>query len=378
MNITNISENILTQFLKSIPQYVWWKDIDSVFLGCNDNCARYIGLNSPKDIVGMSDFDIYDNKAEAESVRKMDQEIIRTGKSQLNFEECLTMPSVGKRWLSTSKIPLLDDDKNIIGTIGWFDDITEIKEMQIQMDAKNKALINYSLRLQETNRQLELVNIDLEKFTYAASHDLKSPIRILKGFATILKEKESANLAQESLEYLDFICDSTDRMGVLIDGILNLAKTGYTDLKSKMVDLEEIVRDKIKDLKANQGTRNINLDLPQDKIQAYPDLIGLVFYNLINNGIKYNESETPQVDCTYEEKKNSWVFSIKDNGIGIKEEYAAHIFEPFKRLNYKKIEGSGLGLSICKRIVNLHRGQIWVQPTPEGGSLFQFTISKNL
>ena len=162
-----LTAKALTQFIEQIPQFVWWKDLNSIFLGCNENVAKYVGLSSASDIVGMTDYDIYSDKAEAESVRLVDQEIIETGKQQLNFEEVLTLPGVGKRWLSTSKVPLYDDDHNIIGTIGWFSDITEFKEIQIEIDEKNKSLVDYSLQLQNINRDLELANIELERLNSA-------------------------------------------------------------------------------------------------------------------------------------------------------------------------------------------------------------------
>jgi len=376
---SNIEKNILFQFIESIPQYVWWKDVNSIFLGCNVKLANYVGLKNPKEIIGKSDFDIFSKKEDAEFVRKIDQQIITSGQPQLNYEVALTLPDIGKRWLSTSKIPMYDKNNIVIGTIGWFSDITEFKEMQIQIDEKNKALFNYSLQLRNTNRELELANIDLEKFTFAASHDLKSPIRTMKVFAQLLKKNES-QLRDKSLEYIDFICQSSDRMATLIDDILSYAQTGIKDMIPEYIDLHEIVSDKLIGLKSMIESKSavVNLDLPSTNVKAYSKLISLVFYNLINNGIKFNNSSTPIINCSCLEKENNWVFSIEDNGIGINAKYQQEIFLPFTRLVTMEIEGSGIGLSICKRIVTLHEGEIWVQESTSGRTVISFSIAKDL
>ena len=377
---TKLTEQALLQFIENIPQFVWWKDLNSVFLGCNNNIAEYIGLNSTTEIIGMTDYDIYSDRDEVESVIKIDQEIISTGESQLNFEEVLTLPNAGRRWLSTSKIPLYDNNNHIIGTIGWFTDITDYKEMQIEIDEKNKALVDYNLKLKTINKDLELANIELERFTYTASHDLKNPILTLRSFAKILQKKERDNLDEQSNEFLDFIYDSSTRMMTLVDDILTYAKTGSRDLTAEEVNLQQIVSDKVIDLQLAPDTQSvkINVDLPKQKVKAYPKLIGLVFYNLINNGIKYNQSDTPIINCSYTDEEDAWLFCVEDNGMGIAPKYREVIFEPFKRLASSSIDGSGIGLSTCKRIVTLHNGEIWVENGPSGTTMFKFSIAKNL
>lgn len=380
MKVINIEKNLLFQFINNITKFVWWKDKDSIFIGCNEKLAYYIGLNSADEIIGKSDYDIFDTKEDAESVIKIDQEIMASGKPQLNFEEYLTMGNLGKRWLSTSKIPLYGDEGEIIGTIGWFKDITEFKELEFQINEKNKALFEYNIELKIANQHLELVNSDLEKFTYAASHDLKGPVRTTKCFAELLKKNEGINLDKKALEYVDIICEATNRMKNLIEDILAYAQAGSSELIAESTDINEIISDKMIDLQPSYGEHSvdINLNLPKEKIKVYPQLIGLVFYNLLSNGIKFNDSPMPKIDCSYTEDDNFWTFSIQDNGIGIDQKYAEDIFKPFKRLVHQGIEGSGIGLSICNRIVTLHKGKIWLEQSMIGSTTFKFTISKHL
>ncbi len=377
--VNTLATKVLSQFIENIPQFVWWKDTNSVFLGCNGNVARYVGLNHPEDIVGLTDYDIYEHKKDADFVRKIDQEIIESGDSQLNFEECLTMPGIGKRWLSTSKIPLYDEQKNIIGTVGWFNDITDIKEMQIQLNEKNKILFEHSLALKKALRDLEIVNIDLERFTYAASHDIKGPLTNIKAFTELLLDSETNQLDTEYLSYIKHIQTSANQMSNLVTDILDFAQTGSKNLVAEYVDIQEIVKEKIEAIK-NPEKQDIDfqIHLPSKKVKVYPQLIGLIFYNLMHNGVKFNDSDKPKIICDYSENEHFWQFSVKDNGIGIDPQYASDIFKPFQRFSNIQREGTGLGLSICKRAVSLHNGEIWLENNTDGNTMFIFTISKQL
>ena len=375
-----MKQNVLDLLINNLPQYIWWKDLNSVFLGCNEKTANFVGLKSAKEIIGKTDFDIYDTKSDAEYVRNIDKEIMTTGIPQFNFEKCLTMPVLGKRWLSTSKIPWYNDNNEIIGTIGWFTDITARKEIELELDEKNKTLIKYNHQLKQTNKALELANIDLEKFTYAASHDLKTPVQTMKSFVNLLKLKEQDNLQTESNEYINILNNSADRMLELIDGLLSYAKSGSKQLESEDVNVHQIVSEKIIDLKSviESKSAKIKLNLPTKKIKAYSQLIGSVFFNLISNGIKFNTSSMPTIECDYTEEQDYWVFNVKDNGDGIDPKYKDQIFQPFKRLADQSIQGSGLGLSICKRIVSLHDGEIWLKDSMKGTTVFSFSVSKSL
>lgn len=380
MVATKIEEQVLNLFINNIPQFVFWKDRNSVYLGCNNNFVRTAGFTSKEEIIGKTDYDMPWSTEEADFFRKIDQEVMNSAKPQLNFEERQTLSNGDKRWLSTSKMPLFDESNVVIGIIGWYIDITDYKLMEIQIDEKNKALLEYNLQLEKSKEALELANYDLEKFTYAASHDLKTPIRTIVSFAQLLRRKMSKNLDEVSTEYIDFIINSGQRMNNLVKDILTYARTGSQELICQETILSELVSTKVDDLKQviQSKSAKINIDLPKDPINCYPHLIGIVFYNMINNAIKFNESETPTVDCYYTESSEDWLFSIRDNGIGIDLSSIDKVFEPFQRLVKDEYEGSGIGLSICKRVINLHKGKIWIENNPTGGTIFNFSISKHL
>ncbi len=375
-----IQEQIFSLFVNSIPQFVFWKDRDSIYLGCNNNFANYAGFDTWEQIVGKTDYDMPWSCEETNFFRKIDKEVMDSGKAQLNFEEPQTLKNGETRWLSTSKTPLFDKNKEIIGILGWYVDITDYKKMQIEIGEKNKDIVNYSLQLEKSKDALELAKYDLEKFTYAASHDLKTPLRTMVNFAQLLKRQNKDNLNPSSIEYIDFIINAGQRMNILVGDILNYARTGANELVSREIVLSEIIALKLEDLKQMIASKSakVNLDLTEKPIKCYPHLIGMVFYNLINNAIKFNESQAPTVNCISSESKDHWLFSIIDNGIGIEPASADKVFEPFKRLAGRAYEGSGIGLSVCKRIVNIHKGKIWIENNPNGGSIFNFSISKHI
>jgi len=373
-----MGQQVLNLFVNNIPQFVFWKDVNCIYLGCNNNFAHYAGFNSTEEVVGKTDYDMPWSREEADFFQKIDREVMNSGKPQLNFEEQQTIKNGETRWLSTSKMPLFDDNKVVIGILGWYIDITDYKMMEIKIDEKNKALLEYNLQLERSKEALELANYDLEQFTYAASHDLKTPIRTITSFAQLLK-KQQGETNQKSAKYIDFIVESGLRMNTLVEDILAYAKTVSQKLVGQEANISELVSAKLRDLEQviHAKSAKIKLDLPSTPIKCYPHLIGMVFYNLINNALKFNESEIPTVHCTYSECSQYWKFSVSDNGIGIAPDTAQKAFEPFKRLVGRQYEGSGLGLSICKRVVNIHKGKIWIENNANGGTTFKFSISKH-
>ena len=368
--------DILKLFINNIPQYIFWKDINSVYLGCNTKFAISAGFNCSEDIIGKTDYDLSWTKEEADFYRKIDQEVLKSGNPQLNFEETQTSKNGELRWLSTSKIPLFNDKNEIIGTLGWYNDITSYKTMEIQIDENNKELFDYSVQLEKSKNELESTNHDLELFSYALSHDLKSPLSGILGMAEFMKMENDKYESEE----IDLIIQSAKQMNVLIEDILNFARTGTKNLSTDKVNIKSLIQDKL--LMLDNSTLNssskIDIQFEDTIMNCYPDVIGLLFFNLINNGLKYNESENPKIIIKKTESDLTHIFSIYDNGIGINPDLNEQIFQPFKRLSSKHDGGSGLGLSICKRIVKMHKGKIWVENNPSGGSCFMFTISKNI
>ncbi len=366
------NKELLQIVLNNIPSFVFWKDTNSVYQGCNSNFALSAGLDSPQSIVGKTDYDLPWSKAESDFFRKIDKEVMASGKAKINFEEPQTISGGPTKWLRTSKIPLTNNDNEIIGILGTYEDITERKEMELELFSNNESL-------KTLNSKLETVNIELEQFAYATSHDLKEPVRMIGGFVGLIEKKYGEELGEEGLEYLNYIKEGALRMSSLISQILTFSKVEKVDDLFVVTDLTTLMEEVLAglDLYIKERNAKVEISLPEQKVKCQPERIKMIFQNLILNGIKFNDSKTPHIKINAENRDKEWFFSVSDNGIGIEEEYRDVIFKPFKRLNARsKFQGNGLGLSICKRIVNLHGGEIDFKKNVEKGTVFYFTILK--
>ena len=231
--------------------------------------------------------------------------------------------------------------------------------------------------LEKSNKELDQSNKELESFAYIVAHDLKEPLRNINSFSKLasraFKNKDVANTA----EYLGYVQKGTVQINDLVDGILRYSLLWKANTYER-VDLNKVIQEIKTNLKLTIEERNVQLiiaDLPV--ITANPTEMSQLFSNLIENGIKYNQSNPPIIEVTFEEAHANYKFSVIDNGIGIDEAYHNNIFKMFKRLHhFHNYSGSGLGLAIVKRIIEKMNGEISVQSKPNGGTTFVFSIPK--
>ncbi len=257
-----------------------------------------------------------------------------------------------------------------------YKDITE-KNKQEQLTKQTLTQLN------EKNNELKKYidsNMQLENFAYVASHDLKGPIRTIVGFSQLLQKRTGNKLNHEEKEYLDFILSATKNMYNLINDLLNYSRVDSQVKQSTQISLNVLINNIIQSLHSSisqNNTKIITNNIPKF-ILADETKIKQLFQNLIANGIKFTrEKEQPIIEINCIEKKNKWQFSVKDNGIGIKEEYFEKIFLLFKKLHtHDQYEGTGIGLSLCKKIVEQHHGKIWLSSELGKGTTFYFTIKK--
>ncbi len=255
-----------------------------------------------------------------------------------------------------------------------------LSKIQFRNSELEEIVAQRTENLLEANNDLKRSNSDLEQFAYIASHDLQEPLRTIGTFTSLLGRKLKGNLDDASQEYFTFIVDGVQRMSNLIKSILTYSSVGK-ELNIDKVDLNNILSSKIKDLskRINEVNAHVTVsDLPV--VNCDGTQIGMVFYNLINNGIKFNKKDTPTISVNYiPDQSDFYTFSVRDNGIGIQKEYQDKIFELFNRLHLKsEYEGTGIGLTLCERIITKHEGKIWLESEEGTGTTFYFSISKNI
>jgi light-regulated signal transduction histidine kinase (bacteriophytochrome) len=236
--------------------------------------------------------------------------------------------------------------------------------------------------LARLNAELERSNNELDAFTYVVSHDLKEPLRGIYNFASILQEDYQTQLGDEGSARLHTLMRLSDRMNDLIESLLHYSRVGQLDLDYTDVDLNELLLRTLDVLNVQLHEKNVQVRVPRPLPTVKGDRvrIGEVFSNLISNAIKYSDSakNEREIEIGYDDTKQPTVFYVCDNGIGIREKYFSIVFQIFKRLHGRDqySGGTGAGLTIIKRIVERHGGDIWVQSTYGKGSTFYFTLQK--
>lgn len=290
---------------------------------------------------------------------------------------------VNNKWYDVVAVKMLD------GLVTTFTDTTQ-KKNAIDLIARNyEDLKEVSSRLQDTNFRLEQSNMDLMQFASVASHDLKEPLRKIQTFGNLLYSKIEKKIESEEKHYLDKIVNSSHRMHTLIEDVLTLSKLSNTDIPFAMTDLDSVVRHIIDDLEitiSEKGTKIILDKLPV--IEAVPGQMHQLFQNLLSNALKFNNSETPTI-CIRQRKLNpeesqsykingeDYVcLTVEDNGIGFDERYKEKIFGIFQRLNNNNYQGTGIGLAICKKIIDNHHGFIRAESEEGRGSTFTIYLPK--
>ncbi len=260
---------------------------------------------------------------------------------------------------------------------------TQVKKTEAantSLEEREKYMKILLERLDHSNKELLRSNKDLEQFAYVASHDMKEPLRTVGTFTTLLNRKYGAGLDSNAKEYMEFISEGVERMSSLINSLLSYSQVGKEDIEFKRSDLNDLVKAKIKDLSKIIQDKNVTIDCAElPSVYCATNQIGMVFYNLILNGIKFNKSQNPTISISSTENDTHYKFQVTDNGIGIPEKYQDQIFEIFKRLHSREeYEGTGIGLALCNKIIHRHNGTIAVNSASNEGTTFYFTISKDI
>jgi len=266
-----------------------------------------------------------------------------------------------------------------IGTLA--DNFNAMADELYKLEQENQEVYaSLERKVQQRTHEIENKNKELEQFAYVASHDLQEPLRTISGFVDLLKKEYRETLNGNGQVYLNYLAQASDRMKTLIKDLLDYSRIGR-EKQAMPVDcdllLEEVLADLGKTIRESDARITAG---PLPSLRAYPTELKLLFQNLIANAIKFRHPErSPEITVSAAADNGKWRFTVSDNGIGIEQQFLERIFIIFQRLHSRsQYEGSGIGLAHCKKIVEFHQGEIWVDSTPGKGSRFSFTVSKDL
>jgi light-regulated signal transduction histidine kinase (bacteriophytochrome) len=266
------------------------------------------------------------------------------------------------RWYDVFAFPVGDEKPRKVGIL--FNDITQRKIVE------NKLAV--------TMDKLKQSNAELEQFAYVASHDLQEPLRMVASYVQLLERRYKGKLDSDADEFINYAVDGANRMRGLIDDLLTYSRVSRLGKPFEPVDLEATMEIVLSNLQAS--IRDANAVITHDKLPniiADSGQLAQLFQNLIGNAIKFHGKEPPHIHVSVKSQETEYLFSVKDNGIGIDPQYFDRLFKIFQRLHTKQeYPGSGIGLVICKKIVERHGGRIWLESQVGKGSTVYFTLKK--
>lgn len=248
-------------------------------------------------------------------------------------------------------------------------DVNESLERRVERRTRDLA---------KANQELERSNDELRQFAYIASHDLQEPLRMVTNFGQLLQRNLPSDVDEDTAEWLGFVVEGGTRMQSLVSDLLEYSEIGYQARPFEAVELKRVVELVLENLRSSVD--DTNAEITHDELPTVigdkPQLVQIL-QNLISNAIKFHDTAQPKIHISAESKDNEWILAVRDQGIGISPEYYERIFEFFRRLHDRdRFPGTGIGLAICKRVVERHGGRIWVESAPNVGSTFFFTLPR--
>ena len=384
----------LNILIETIPNQIFFKDKEGKYLGCNKAFERRVGLDRGG-IIGKTAWDIFP-KDIAALYEKHDADLFERPGEKI-YEARLTYPDEQDHDFIVTKAIFTDSEGKVSGLVGVTVDITERKqteealqrahdELEGQVERRTAALAEANRKLEQEVAARSRIAEDLQRnsaklkiFAYSIAHDLKSPSIGVYGLARLLQKNFAEMLGEKGAGFCNGIMKASEHMAALVDGINQFIAAKETPLKIEAIDMKDVFRMLRDEFSARLKERRIALVEPSGVPAVRADKVSIlrVFRNLIDNAVKYGGDGLTAVEIGYEESDDFHYFMVKDDGVGIQAKDSGEIFDLFKRLNASdKIEGTGLGLAIVKEIIERHKGQIGVEPGPEGGTVFKFSIPK--
>ncbi|HXG49174.1 MAG TPA: ATP-binding protein [Methylomirabilota bacterium] len=360
------SEALYHSLVDTLPISILRKDLEGRITFGNRGYCELTG-RSLEELVGRTDWDLFPREL-AEKYVSDDRKTIQTREVFEDIEEHVK-PNGERLYVHVLKAPVLDSRGEVIGTQVIFWDVTARRVAE-------QTLARTAADLARSNRELEL-------FAYVASHDLQEPLRMITSYTQLLQRRYQSKLDADADTFIQFAVDGAHRMQKLINDLLTYSRVGTRPKTFEPTDCNKMVQSALANLKLaieESGTQvccDVLPTLPADGVQLVQ-----LFQNLIGNAIKFRGQEAPRIHISAHLRKvpedptlEEWQFTVKDNGIGIEPQFFERIFVIFQRLHtQQEYPGTGIGLAICKKIVERHGGRIWVESQPGEGSAFHFTL----
>jgi PAS domain S-box-containing protein len=349
------SEPWLQTLLDRANVGVFRSTLDERLIEANPAVLRLLGVSSLQEALKV---DLPTHFMHAESRPDLLQRLNKDGELQARVVE-LQRADGSSAWLNLTEVLLLDVDGDIVVDV-LIHDVTHLKQ--------------HEQELQERLEEFERSNEDLASFASVASHELRERLRTIAKHTELLAKDLSAKASKKQQDSMDFVVDAVGRMQVLVNDLLQLSRVGTGWKGFEVCDSNTLVDQAVRSLQPaiEESQATMRRDGPST-VLADPGELEQVFLNLISNALRFSSEELPQIKIRAIQKAGEWVFSVEDNGIGIDKGDLERIFETFRRIHPEK-PGTGIGLTLCKRIVERHGGRIWVESELGKGSTFFFTI----
>lgn len=361
------SKDMLEHFVSKTPVVITTIGDDGYFKTVNPGFCALTGFSEEE--LTSQPFMSMVHPDDAESTKEVFSTMLQ-GAEVFSFINRYVSKSGNHIWIAWHTSPIPGDEGLYFG---FGNDITELVESRDQLHDLNE-------NLKGRNKELAVMNNELEQFVYIASHDLQEPLRMITSFLSLLEKRIGEHLDEKSRQYIHFATDGAARMRSLILDLLKYSRVGREVTLKEFVDLGQLLKEVV----------NLNMPLLNEhhvslNIGNLPNVYGIksalfqLFQNLIQNAVKYRKpGVSPKVSIEGEEHDTYWKFMVKDNGIGIDDRYFDKIFIIFQRLHTREeYTGTGIGLAICKKVIEYHKGKIWVESVVGEGSTFYFTIAKD-
>jgi PAS domain S-box-containing protein len=327
---------------------------------------------SEKEIVGKNWFDHFIAAEDKERVEEAFNKVTRGEMAPVEyFENPVVTSGGGRRLIAWHNSLIKDESGKITGVLSSGEDITESRRAEHQISSLNRELT-------QNVRELASANKELEAFIYSVAHDLRAPLRSISGFSDIMLNTHSAGLDKEGKKHLHRIISGAEQMNRIIDDLLHLSRISRHETRRQDVDMSEIARSAVAELRAADPDRRVAVDIKEGMVASVDrGMMQVALSNLLSNAWKFTSKKTnARIEFGALEREGKTVYYVKDNGVGFDQHFAERVFLPFHRLHTEQeFEGTGIGLAIVERVIRRHGGRIWAEGKLNEGAAFFFTVS---